>query len=125
MKKQCETALTHSKAFPSTNGSLTRAGARFHKKLKFSKHGFPSKIESKITFETQILWDPPTPSRSAARDLYVDNLYVFGVCCQYWIWYSIGFGIRLDVVFDWMWDSIDHWIWYSIGCDTRLDVVFQ
>ena len=34
-----------------------------------------------------------------------------------WLWYSIGCGIRLDVVFDWM--------WYSIGCGIRLDVVFD
>ena len=30
---------------------------------------------------------------------------------------SIGYGIRLDLVFDWM--------WYSIGCGIRLDVVFD
>ena len=56
MRKSIET----SKPFPSTNGSLTRAGARFHKKLKFLKHGFPSKIESKLRSA-----DPPNLKGSA------------------------------------------------------------
>ena len=82
MEQQCEKALKHRSLFHQQMARWPERELELIKKNNFWKHGLPSKIESEITFETQILWDPPTPSRSAARYLYVDNLYVFGVCCQ-------------------------------------------